>query len=164
MSTMLNTNQAIRAKLLNPPIKLTREVVEQKDATIRELRGTVASQTADLMTRQSLIDRLVEELREARREKDEATKRLRDIAEAENALGTEGLKHWKMIARDVLREWPGVSWAQVKGGRRCAWIVGARRACVREIHKQRPDLGYSDLGRIVHKDHSTIMTILGKRK
>ncbi|QIG76690.1 hypothetical protein EVC28_066 [Rhizobium phage RHph_I1_23] len=159
------SHKEIHARLMNPAVKLTREVLAEKDETIRQLRNVITAQRADLAGRQSVIDKLIEELRESRRSEDECLKKMKAITEAENAMtGDGGPPSWKTIVKGVMQEYPGVTWAQIKGARRDTWIVACRRACVRAVHAQRPELTGVDLGKLFNKEHSTIMTILGRRK
>jgi hypothetical protein len=63
-----------------------------------------------------------------------------------------------------MQEYPGVTWAQIKGTRRDTWIVACRRACIRAVHAKRPEMTGVDLAKLFNKEHSTIMTVLGRRK
>ncbi|MBX4870601.1 hypothetical protein HJA85_27145 [Rhizobium bangladeshense] len=154
----------IRARLMNPPVKLTREAIAEKDEKIRELRNIITAQRADIAVRQETIDRLTVELRESRKAEEEYRRKSRAISEADNAIGADGLRSWKAIVKEVMSEFPGVSWAQIKSSRRQTWIVACRRACVRAVHAERPEMTSTDLAKLFNKEHSTIQTILGKRK
>jgi len=52
----------------------------------------------------------------------------------------------------------GVSWEQLLGHARPSWLVAIRRAIAREL--RRKEFSYSEIGRALNRDHSTIMYLL----
>jgi chromosomal replication initiator protein len=59
---------------------------------------------------------------------------------------------------DVLAEFPGVTWDEVRGIRRTKRLIKPRQECMYEVSTQRPDLSFPAIGRIFGgRDHTTIM-------
>ncbi|MBX5089365.1 chromosomal replication initiator DnaA [Rhizobium lentis] len=69
------------------------------------------------------------------------------------------------IVCDVLRDFPGVTWEDVKGIRRTRHLVEPRHACMRAVYEERKDLSLPALGRIFGgRDHTTILNAVRKRR
>ena len=69
----------------------------------------------------------------------------------------------KDIITDVLRDFPGITYAQVMGPGRSIPIVEARHTCILAVHRARPDLSFPQLGAIFGgRDHTTILFAVRK--
>lgn len=69
----------------------------------------------------------------------------------------------KDIITDVLRDFPGITYAQVMGPGRSMPIVEARHTCILAVHRARPDLSFPQLGAIFGgRDHTTILFAVRK--
>lgn len=69
----------------------------------------------------------------------------------------------KDIINDVLRDFPGITYAQVMGPGRSMPIVEARHTCILAVHRARPDLSFPQLGAIFGgRDHTTILFAVRK--
>jgi len=69
----------------------------------------------------------------------------------------------KDIIGDVLRDFPGITYAQVMGPGRSNKIVEARHTCILAVHKARPDMSFPQLGAIFGgRDHTTILFAVRK--
>jgi hypothetical protein len=67
------------------------------------------------------------------------------------------------IIMAVLADHPGVTLADIKGPRRANRIVLPRQIAMYEVHKQRPDLSYPQIGRLFGgRDHSTCLHAIRK--
>lgn len=60
------------------------------------------------------------------------------------------------IVAAVLADFPGVTWADVVSVRRDRRLVKPRHACMRAVYEQRKDLSLPRIGRIFHRDHTTV--------
>ena len=74
----------------------------------------------------------------------------------------EPKKAIKDIVDEVLKEYPGWSWEDIKSKRRNRKLVVARHSCMKEVHKQRPDLSFPQIGRIFNRDHTSILHAVGR--
>jgi chromosomal replication initiation ATPase DnaA len=62
-----------------------------------------------------------------------------------------------VIVSEVLRDFPGVSWADVKGVRRRRDLIRPRHLCMYAVYTERNDLSLPLIGKIFGgKDHSSI--------
>jgi chromosomal replication initiation ATPase DnaA len=69
----------------------------------------------------------------------------------------------ELIVKDVLRDWPGVTWDDIRGIRRTRSLVAPRHACVRAVFDERKDLSSVVIGRIFGgRDHTTILNSIKK--
>lgn len=69
----------------------------------------------------------------------------------------------KHIIADVLENFPGVTWEDLKGKHRTSNIVYPRQLCMYEIHRQRKDLSYPAIGRLFGgRDHTTVLHAVRK--
>lgn len=69
----------------------------------------------------------------------------------------------KEIITDVLRDFPGITYAQVMGPGRSVPVVEARHTCILAVHRARPDLSFPQLGAIFGgRDHTTILFAVRK--
>ncbi len=66
------------------------------------------------------------------------------------------------IVAEVLQAYPGVTWEDIKGVRRTRNLVGPRHACVKAVYEERKDLSLPRIGKIFHRDHSTILNSVHK--
>jgi len=64
----------------------------------------------------------------------------------------------RIIAEEVLRDYPGITWEDVKGIRRLRNLIKPRKACIRAVFEERKDLSSVKIGQIFGgRDHSTIL-------
>jgi chromosomal replication initiator protein len=69
----------------------------------------------------------------------------------------------KHIIAEVLENFPGVTWEDLKGKHRTSNIVYPRQLCMYEIHRQRKDLSYPAIGRLFGgRDHTTVLHAVRK--
>lgn len=61
------------------------------------------------------------------------------------------------IVASVLADFPGVTWDDIISVRRDRRLVKPRHACMRAVYASRPDLSLPRIGRIFHRDHSTVL-------
>ncbi|MEY9531648.1 helix-turn-helix domain-containing protein [Sinorhizobium fredii] len=61
------------------------------------------------------------------------------------------------IVAAVLADFPGVTWADIISVRRDRRLVKPRHACMRAVYEQRKDLSLPRIGRIFHRDHTTVL-------
>lgn len=73
----------------------------------------------------------------------------------------------KLEARTIIREIADKHQVPVEAifGHSRAWgIVQVRKECIRAVHRARPDLTTTQLGRIFNRDHSTVIYALRGRR
>jgi chromosomal replication initiator protein len=61
------------------------------------------------------------------------------------------------IVAAVLADFPGVTWADIVSVRRDRRLVKPRHACMRAVYEKRKDLSLPRIGRIFHRDHTTVL-------
>ncbi|AUX76810.1 MULTISPECIES: helix-turn-helix domain-containing protein [Sinorhizobium] len=61
------------------------------------------------------------------------------------------------IVAAVLADFPGVTWADIISVRRDRRLVKPRHACMRAVYEKRKDLSLPRIGRIFHRDHTTVL-------
>jgi hypothetical protein len=66
------------------------------------------------------------------------------------------------IVAEVLREYPGVTWEDIKGVRRTHNLIAPRHACMMAVYEERKDLSLPRIGKIFHRDHTTILSSVQK--
>lgn len=73
-------------------------------------------------------------------------------------LVLEDRKPISEIVNEVLRKFPGITWDDIKSRRRNDKFVKPRQIIAYEIHRQRKDLSYPSIGRIMGgRDHTTVL-------
>jgi len=71
----------------------------------------------------------------------------------------------KEIIKEVLANFPGVSWEDLKGARRTRDIVYPRQLAMYELYVQRKDLSFPAIGRLFGgRDHTTVLHAVNKIK
>lgn len=68
------------------------------------------------------------------------------------------------IVMAVLQDFPGVTWEDVLSPRRSRGLIKPRHACIVAVCEQRPDLSFPAVGKIFHRDHTTILHAVYGRK
>jgi chromosomal replication initiation ATPase DnaA len=66
------------------------------------------------------------------------------------------------IIAEVLKKYPNVTWDDVKGVRRTRDLIEPRHACMRAVYEERKDLSLPRIGKIFHKDHTSILSAVRK--
>lgn len=66
------------------------------------------------------------------------------------------------IVADVLQNYPGVTWEDVKGIRRTRDLIAPRHACMRAVYDERKDLSLPRIGKLFQRDHTTILHAVQK--
>lgn len=83
--------------------------------------------------------------------------------ENDDEFGIDAKRPVKEIVEDVLKDFPGITWKDVRGKRRTKDIVYPRHLCMYEVHRQRNDMSYPMIGRFFGgKDHTTIINAVVK--
>ncbi|CCE96341.1 Chromosomal replication initiator protein dnaA [Sinorhizobium fredii HH103] len=66
------------------------------------------------------------------------------------------------IVAAVLADFPGVTWADIVSVRRDRRLVKPRHACMRAVYEKRRDLSLPRIGRIFHRDHTTVLAAVNR--
>lgn len=69
-----------------------------------------------------------------------------------------------IVIHEVLQHFPDVTWEDVKGVRREKRLIEPRQLCMVALYEQRKDLSLSTIGRIFHRDHTTVLHAVKKLK
>lgn len=110
------------------------DVIAEKDEQIRRLQLDLSDAQARILTQAEMICAL-------------------DCIE----LGSMQKRSVAVIVSEVLSEFPGISWADVKGVRRRRELIRPRHLCMYAVYTERSDLSLPLIGKIFGgKDHSTI--------
>lgn len=67
------------------------------------------------------------------------------------------------ICEDVLRNFPGVTMADIKGPRRQRVFIEARHECMWQVYQQRRDISFPMMGRFFRRDHTSCLSAVHKR-
>lgn len=148
----------IRARLVNPPVKLTREALQERDDKIASLKRTIRVHEQMQDQKQAMIHRLEAQLAEAAKAQDALREQ---ILEAESRIPKPNeLDAYDAVISKELTRWQGVTIRQVKAGGRIEHIVRARHACVRALAEQIPGITQSEIGRALGMTHSSVRYVL----
>ena len=173
----------IRNRLLNPAP--SRKAVEKLENRVSELQGVVAARDEEILslatkldagkrdaqaTTQKLrqkLERLMLDHADLHAAFIEQVKRLADMEDSLAGNKDYPLSRKRAVAdivSEVLVNYPGVTWDDIRSHRRTPDMVEPRRACVKAVHEQRPDLSSPAIGRIFNRDHTSILYIVGTIK
>ena len=110
-------------------------------------------------------------MRIAQLELDLADARARMLAQAEkicsmnNPTATGSYPEKRAISeivREVLVDFPGITWEEIKGVRRERRLIEPRHRCMAAIYEQRQDFSLPAIGRIFERDHTTVLHAIRK--
>lgn len=83
--------------------------------------------------------------------------------ELDDALPSEPkYRSTKAIIDEVLADFPGVTWADLKGERRTREFIIPRHLAMYEIYAQRKNMSLPMIGRLFRRDHTTILSAVRK--
>lgn len=69
----------------------------------------------------------------------------------------------KDICLDILKAFPSVNFDDIRGPRRCRYIVAARQECMYAIYNERRDVSFPMIGRFFGgRDHTTVLHAVHK--
>ncbi|WP_248447138.1 helix-turn-helix domain-containing protein [Sinorhizobium meliloti] len=131
-----------------------------RSARIKELEGQLADLASDNEAKGRRIARLEADLADAG---------ARLLAQARILLGGRdtgasnedgGDRAPIEIVAAVLEDFPGVSWDDIISVRRERRLVKPRHACMRAVYERRRDLSLAGIGRIFHRDHTTVLAVV----
>lgn len=94
-------------------------------------------------------------------------KYLADIEDKIAGQASYQFKEKKSVTRivmEVLADYPGITWEDVLSPRRSRGLIKPRHACMKAVCEQRPDLSFPAVGRIFHRDHTTILNAINGQK
>lgn len=167
---------SVRGRLLNPPA--VAKTVAKYEAQIEQVRAEFSAQKQQAKAIEGkLLARLKSEVRQHDKLKlDHADlqaafiEQVKRLSELENALAgiDEQLDLEKrsvtLIVAEVLKDYPGVTWAEIRSVSRQRHLIEPRYACMRAIYDQRRDLSTPAIGRIFKRDHTSVLFALGRTK
>lgn len=93
------------------------------------------------------------------------------ISQAERICNLEGISEQlrepdrlsvKQIIVEVLKDYPGVTYDDIVGKRRSRFFMIPRQKCMAEVYQQRPDLSLPVIGKMMKRDHTTILHAVRK--
>jgi len=69
----------------------------------------------------------------------------------------------KEIVEDVLKDFPGITWDDIKGQHRSVDVVYPRHLCMHRVYSQRRDLSYPQIAKFFGgRDHTTVISAVVK--
>lgn len=152
----------VRSRLMNPANGRLIEIYEHKIARLEE--QLEFARTARVQSIEALIanerranercnelEAIVEKLQERLR------KAFAAVGEITGEVSKRDLLKPEEIIRQVLKDYWPVTVEEIKGVARERYISEARAQCMYRVHKLRPDISFPRLGKIFHRDHSTVM-------
>jgi chromosomal replication initiation ATPase DnaA len=173
----------IRKRLMGAPAKTEKvkdspapetviKIVSSDDKSINSLRNVIHQQTREIkFLKRCLKDQTAADIRIQQLELDLADARARILAQAEKLMiedeeigGVEDKRRpVRVIVDEVLQDFPGITFDDVKGLRRTKTLITPRHACIRAVFNERKDLSSVAIGRIFgNRDHSTILASVAK--
>lgn len=149
------THKALRASLLRPAAS----VETQQEKKMRVLETTARSLRFELDKRDAEIRQLRADLadRDAR-VIDQAHKLCQLMRIQSDEEEYTEIRSVKEIIDEVLRDYPGVTMAQIVSVRRTRDLITPRHRCYYEVFRQRPDLSFPAIGRHFKRDHTSIIS------
>lgn len=157
---------AVRKRLLGQTIHPHR--IEQAKSRISELEEDLTRQEEENGRLVAKISGLELDLADLRAS---FMSQARYLADVEDKLaGGEGgvifteKKPVTRIVMEVLKDFPGITWEDILSPRRSRGLINPRHACIKAVCAQRPDLSFPAVGRIFHRDHTTILNALHSKK
>jgi len=149
-----NHAMEVRNRLMNPALANKVENSELKN-TIKELREQVSRLEKDAERKNlDLADLQAVVLSQAAR--------ICDLEGLE--LKTDGRKTAKSIIMNILKGYPDITYEDIVGRRRNIIFMEPRHACMKAVYDQRKDLSTIQIGRIFDRDHSSILSAVGRLK
>lgn len=67
-----------------------------------------------------------------------------------------------VIIHEILQDFPGVTWEDLKSVRRERRLIAPRQICMAALYEQRKDLSLPQIGRMFHRDHTTVLHAVQK--
>ncbi|WP_291157045.1 helix-turn-helix domain-containing protein [Ensifer sp. SSB1] len=122
-------------------------------ATLEDLAGMVAVQVRTQTRRIAELELALADA-EAR-----LLSQARVICGAADAAGGDlfSRRPVREIIEDVLAAYPGVTWDEIIGVGRERRLVEPRHRCMAAVYEERKDLSLPALGRIFHRDHTSVL-------
>lgn len=137
----------------------------RKLATATAINRTYAGMAERLKASEARIEKLELDLGDARARILSQAAMLKMPVEGDIPEARDQRRSVEAIVRDVLRDFPGVTWEDVKGIRRTRHLVTPRHACMKAVYEERKDLSLPALGRIFGgRDHTTILNAVRKHR
>ncbi len=129
------------------------------DVTLEDLAGMVAVQVRTQTRRIAELELALADA-EAR-----LLSQARVICGAADAAGSDlfSRRPVREIIEDVLAVYPGVTWEQIIGVGRERRLVEPRHRCMAAVYEERKDLSLPALGRIFHRDHTSVLHAVNRR-
>ena len=128
-------------------------------ATLEDLAGMVAVQVRTQTRRIAELELALADA-EAR-----LLSQARVICGAADAAGGDlfSRRPVREIIEDVLGAYPGISWEEIIGVGRERRLVEPRHRCMAAVYEERKDLSLPALGRIFHRDHTSVLHAVNRR-
>ncbi len=128
-------------------------------ATLEDLAGMVAVQVRTQTRRIAELELALADA-EAR-----LLSQARVICGATDAAGGDlfSRRPVREIIDDVLGAYPGISWEEIIGVGRERRLVEPRHRCMAAVYEERKDLSLPALGRIFHRDHTSVLHAVNRR-
>lgn len=129
------------------------------DVTLEDLAGMVAVQVRTQTRRIAELELALADA-EAR-----LLSQARVICGAADAAGGDlfSRRPVREIIEDVLAAYPGVTWDEIIGVGRERRLVEPRHRCMAAVYEERKDLSLPALGRIFHRDHTSVLHAVNRR-
>ncbi|MBX5206708.1 chromosomal replication initiator DnaA [Rhizobium sp. NZLR11] len=136
-----------------------------KLATATSINRTYADIAKRLKASEAKVEKLELDLSDARARILSQAAMLKLPVDGDFPEASDQRRSVEAIVRGILRDFPGVTWEDVKGIRRTRHLVVPRHACMKAVYEERKDLSLPALGRIFGgRDHTTILNAVKKSK
>lgn len=155
------------------PVEAVIKIATSDDKSINTLRNVIHQQGREIkFLKRCLKDQTATDFRIQQLELDLADARARILAQAErlraedvdNDSIEDNRRPVRVIVDEVLRDFPGITFEDVKGLRRTRTLITPRHACIRAVFNERKDLSSVAIGRIFgNRDHTTILASAKKQ-
>lgn len=149
---------AVRKRLLGATEKA--RSLDRANEQVQGLRGEVDNLETTNERLTAMVTSLELDLADLRASFMSQAKYLADIEDriaGETSYKFQEKKSVTRIVLEVLQDFPGVCWEDVLSPRRSRGLIKPRHACINAVCEQRPDLSFPAVGRIFHRDHTTIL-------
>jgi chromosomal replication initiation ATPase DnaA len=144
-----------------------RSKVEKLEASLAAISTSRKAKLAEeLSVRRAEVSRLQLDLSDAHARMISQADVISTLLAAVSESGDEETQAKRPVAAivaDVLRDFPGITWEDMKGVRRERRLSRPRQICMFEIYEQRKDLSFPKIGKMFGgRDHTTVLHAVNK--
>ncbi|MFQ6183635.1 helix-turn-helix domain-containing protein [Sinorhizobium meliloti] len=156
-----NHNHIVTRRRMEDAAGLPARMADAESA-ISEATRRINSLEAIVSAQRKHIDFLLDSMTRTRGKIQALEFKVEAVQQGADAVEAPEYRRVNDIVSDVLKGFPGIGWADIISPRTTKHLRQPRYLCMYEVHMQRPDLSYPQIGRIFHRDHSSVLWAVKK--